>query len=312
MREMALDPYEILGVAKDASQDEIKRKYREIAKKNHPDLNPGDAGAEARFKEASQAYDILGDAEKRGKFDRGEIDASGQARPEQQFYRQYAEADPSGKYHRYESFSDMGDLGGVFDDLFGGRRQRGGAAGAGGEFRMRGGDVRYQMTVDFMEAANGARRRVAMPDGRSLDIAIPKGLKDGQTLRLKGQGQPGIGGGPAGDALVTISVEPHKFFERRGDDIHVTLPVTLHEAVLGAKVKVPTIGGAVALTIPENANTGDVLRLKGRGVAPASGPAGDQYVTLKLVLPEQPEEKLKTFLRDNPGQAYHPRKDMGV
>lgn len=306
---MALDPYKLLGVSKDASQDEIKRKYREIAKKNHPDLNPGDAAAETRFKEANQAYDILGDAEKRAKFDRGEIDATGQERPEQQYYRQYAESDPSGKYHRRSSYSDMEGLGGVFDDLFGGRRGR--RTSGGGNIRMRGADARYQLTVGFMEAVNGAKRRVTMPDGRTLDINIPKGFKDGQTLRLKGQGQPGVGGGSAGDALVTVTVGPHPYFERRGDDIHVTLPITVHEAVLGAKVKVPTIGGAVTLTIPENANSGDVLRLKGRGVTPASGQAGDQYVSLKIVLPDQADDALKTFLREHPNTAFDPRKDMG-
>ncbi len=316
-RKMALDPYKVLGVGKDADQDEIKRKYREIAKKNHPDLNPGDEAAEARFKEASQAYDIVGDPEKRAKFDKGEIDASGQERPEQQYYRHYAESDPSGKYHRYETFSDIGDMGDVFDDLFGGRRGAragrgpGGAGAGGGGIRMRGADARYQLTVDFLEAANGAKRRVTMPDGRNLDINIPKGLEDGQTLRLKGQGQPGIGGGPAGDALVTVSVTPHKHFERRGRDIHLTLPVTLREAVLGAKVKVPTIGGTVTLTIPEDSNTGDVLRLKGRGVAPASGAAGDQLVTLKVVLPKKADDALKAFLRDRPDDAEDPRAGMG-
>lgn len=313
---MALDPYEVLDVAKDAPQDEIKRKYREIAKKNHPDLNPGDAAAEARFKEASQAYDILGDPERRAKYDSGEIDAGGQERPEPQFYRQYAEADPSGKYHRYETFSDFGDLGGVFDDLFGGRRGRPrGSPGGGTEFRMRGVDARYHLTVDFLEAANGAKRRVTMPDGRSLDINIPKGLRDGQTLRLKGQGRPGMGGGAAGDALVTVTVEPHRFFERRGDDIHLVLPVTLHEAVLGARIKVPTIGGPVSLTIPANSNSGDVLRLKGRGVHPAGGSSegapGDQYVTLKIVLPDTPDDALKAFLHDHPARDADPRKGMG-
>lgn len=305
---MAADPYQVLDIEKTASADEIKRKYREIAKKNHPDLNPGDAAAEARFKEASQAYDILGDEDKRAKFDRGEIDASGQERPEQHFYRQYAENDASGKYHRYETFGDAGDLGGVFDDLFGAGRGRRG----GGQIRMKGGDARYHLNVGFLEAAMGEKRRVTMPDGRAMDISIPRGLKDGQTLRLKGQGQPGIGGGPPGDAYVTITVDPHPHFERRGDDVHLTLPITLHEAVLGAKVTVPTIGGAVTLTVPENSNSGDTLRLKGRGIDPAGGKsAGDQYVTLKIVLPSEPDSDLADYLRDHPGPPQDPRKDLG-
>ena len=311
---MAQDPYAVLGVDKNATDAEIKKKYLQNAKENQPDQNPGDAAAEARFKEASQANAILGDPDTRARFDRGEIDASGQERPEPQFYRPHAEGSAGTKYHRYETFDDLGDLGSVFEDLFRaeGRGARAGAragahagahAGApeGGPFGFgqhgRGHDVRYRLDVDFLDAAHGVSKRVSMPDGRTLDIAIPKGIQNGQTLRLKGQGMPGDGGdgSQSGDAFVTVSVQPHAFFHRDGDDIRVSVPISLREAVLGAKVKVPTIDGPVTLTVPENASTGDVLRLKGRGIR-----SGNQLVTLEIMAPKDGDAELQQFLRDHP------------
>ncbi len=303
---MAKDLYQVLGVVRDASAAEIKKKYRALAKEHHPDLHPGDTAAEQRFKEISQAYAILGDKDKRGQYDRGEIDESGAERPEQHFYRQYADADASGKYHGAEGFGGADDLGDILDGLFGGRG-RGGAR----HYRVRGGDVRYHMSVDFLEAVNGAKKRVTMPDGRTLDISIPAGFRDGQQLRLKGQGQPGVGGAEAGDAYVTIAVEPHAFFERRGDDIHVTVPVTLKEAALGAKVKVPTVTGPVTLTVPAHSNTGAVLRLRGKGVK-RKGATGDQLVRLEVVLPEQPDPALDEFLESWTGGDTDPRRKLGV
>ncbi|HEX7008087.1 MAG TPA: J domain-containing protein [Alphaproteobacteria bacterium] len=297
---MSEDPYAVLGVAKTASADEIRKAYRKLAKKLHPDLNPGDRQAEERFKKVTAAYELLSDPEKRRRFDRGEIDASGAERPPESFYRHYAE---SGSGHRYDSragFADFGDLGDIFADLFGRTGMRGGT-----RVRMQGADVRYQLTVDFLDAVNGAKRRLTMPDGKILDVTIPAGLQDGQTLRLKGQGQPGLGGGPPGDAYVEIRVRPHKLFERKDADIHVELPVTLAEAVLGGKVTVPTVTGPVTMTVPKGSNTGTVLRLREKGVPIGkTGKRGDQYVRLKVVLPDRPDAELEAFVRE--WSAKHP------
>jgi len=297
------DPYTVLGVAKTASADEIKKSYRKLAKQLHPDLNPGNADAAARFKDVSAAYDLVADPEKRGRFDRGEIDASGQERPEAAYYRSYA-GGPQGEKYRAGAGFDPSDL---FADLFG----RGGRA-RGGEFRMRGGDVSYALTVDFVEAAKGASKRLTFPDGRALDVNVPPGTETGQVLRLRGQGGPGIGGGPAGDALIEITVAPHPFFRREGDDVHAELPVTLTEAVEGAKITVPTIDGPVSMTVPAGSNAGTRLRLRGRGVARKGGAAGDQYVTLKLVLPKEPDSALKDFVKSWTGRDYDVRGAAGV
>ena len=296
---MAEDPYKTLGVKREASADEIRRAYRKLAKKNHPDLNPGNKPAEERFKAIASAYDLLSDPEKRARYDRGEIDAAGQERPEQQFYRRYAEGSEGRRYQGGgpgEPEFGAGfpeDLGDILGDFF---RSRGGA-GQGEPIRMRGRDQAYQLTVDFLDAVNGATRRITMPDGKELDVTIPPGIDDGQTLRLRGQGGAGVSGGPPGDALIEIHVTPHPLFRREGRDVHVELPVTLQEAVLGARVEAPTPRGSVTMTIPKHSDTGTRLRLRGRGVA-AHGrqPAGDEYVTLKVVV-GQPDEALEEFLR---------------
>jgi DnaJ-class molecular chaperone len=293
------DPYAVLGVAKTASADEIRKAYRKLAKKLHPDLNPGDKAAEDTFKKVTAAYDLLSDAEKRKRFDAGEIDASGAERPPEHFYRHYAESGPGQRYDSRAGYADFGDLGDIFSDLFG----RGGAGGRG-RARMQGADMRYQLTVDFLDAANGAKKRLTMPDGKTLDVTIPAGLADGQTLRLKGQGEPApaggaAGGGTAGDAYVEIHVAPHKLFERKGQDIHVEVPVSLPEAVLGGKVTVPTVTGPVTMTVPKGANTGTTLRLREKGVLNAkTGKRGDQYVRLKVVLPDRPDAELERLVRD--------------
>mgnify|MGYP000607413925 CR=1 FL=1 len=303
--------YDVLGVSPTADEDELRAAYRKLAKKHHPDLNPGDKAAEETFKNVQTAYDILSDPEKRRRYDAGEIDAQGNETP-RQYYREYAEADGGHPYQSSAGFEDFGD---IFEDLF---RQRGARGQSYGDehvnIRMRGGDVRYTMEVPFLEAVNGAKRRVTMPDGKALDIAIPAGTRDGQILRLRGKGMPGLGGGEAGDAYVEIHVAPHRDFRRDGDNILAELPVALHEAVLGAKVRVPTVSGAVSMTIPAGANTGDTLRLRGKGV-PASGnrAAGDQIVTLRVMLPETPDDDLKSFLEGwAKDHDYDPRGGTGT
>ena len=305
------DPYSVLGVPRTASEDDIRKAFRQLAKKHHPDLNPGDKAAEAKFKEISQANDLLSDPEKRRRFDAGEIDATGQEVPPRGFYRDQA-GGFGGKYERAGAHDSFVDMGGIFSEMFGERRGFGaGGHGAGG-FDMSGMPVTYSLRVPFLVAARGGKQRVDLPDGKTLDIDIPEGMSDGQTLRLKGQGMPGSQGRPAGDAYVEIRVEPHAFFQTRDNDVHVELPVTLTEAALGGKVRVPTVGGPVMLNVPAGSNTGTSLRLKGRGLLDRrSGQRGDQYVKLKVVLPEQPDEKLKEFLGGwEAGRSYDPRKEM--
>jgi DnaJ-class molecular chaperone len=282
------DPYAALGVAKTATQQEIKRAYKRIARESHPDLNPGDPDAGGRFKAAAAAYDILKDPETRARFDRGEIDAAGQERPERRFYRDFAQTE-GGAYHSSRGYEDFADLSDVFEDLFGARRGRG---AAGGGLRMRGPDRHYAMEVGFREAARGGTRRLTLPDGPALEVRIPEGLADGQTIRLRGKGGPGIGGGEPGDALITVSVAADPVFRREGDDIHIDLPVAVEDAVLGGKVEAPTLDGPVALTVPKGASSGQVLRLRGRGVR-----GGDQLAHIRIVLPPTVDPELEDFFR---------------
>ena len=299
---MATDPYEVLGVKKDASQGDIQKAYRALAKKLHPDLNPGNKQSEERFKEVSAAYDLLGDEKKRARFDSGEIDASGAERPQQrQYYRDFADA--SSQYSSDEGFADF-----ATDDILS-QILRG--QGRGGAVNMRGADRQYQLELDFLGAVNGETRHITLPDGSALDVRIPAGTRDGQTLRLRGKGGPGIGKGPPGDAYVEVTVRPHRIFSRDGDDIRVELPISLSEAVLGGKVTVPTPTGSVTMTVPKWSNTGTVLRLKGKGVARAGGGSGDELVSLKIVLPEKPDAELESFIAKwGGGGAYNPRQAM--
>jgi len=303
------DPYTVLGVSKTASEDEIRQAFRKLAKKHHPDLNPGNKEAEAKFKEISQANEILSDPAKRRRFDAGEIDASGQETPPRGFYQDEAGGPSGRKYYRAGGHEDFVDMGGIFSEMFG--QRRGGAQGFEG-FDMGGLPVSYTLAVAFLVAARGGKQRVTLPDGRTLDIDVPEGTSDGTTLRLKGQGMPGTKGQPAGDAYVEIRVQPHAFFEPRDNDIHVEVPVTLTEAVLGSRIKVPTVGGSVMLSVPAGSNTGTTLRLKGRGLLDRkSREHGDQYVKLKVVLPDKPDDKLKAFLDSwEAGKAQDPRQAM--
>jgi DnaJ-class molecular chaperone len=297
------DLYDVLGVQRDAKPEAIRAAYRKLAKKHHPDLNPGKPEAAERFKTISLANEILSDPEKRGRYDRGEIDASGAEKPpERGFYREYGDAGGRTKY-RAEAGFDPEDLESIFGQAF----RAGGGRGARGQgFSARGMDAQYALTVSFLDAANGTVRRLTMPDGQTLDVTIPAGLRDGHILRLRGKGHPGIGGGAPGDALVEITVAPHPRFRREGNDIILALPVTLKEAVLGTALEVPTIKGNVRLTIPAGSGTGTRLRLRGRGIS-----AGHQYVELQVVLPPGDEPELAEFLKTwNPRHATDPRAGM--
>jgi DnaJ-class molecular chaperone len=314
------DPYETLGVARSASQDDIRKAYRKAAKETHPDLNPGKPEAEERFKAINAAYDIVGDADKRKRYDAGEIDETGAERqPERHYYREYAEADPNMRYRpRGASAGDDGSAdarrgfgyGGsgsdadydIFSDLFRGRGERGG-------FRMPPQDVRYTLEIPFLEAVNGTKKVVSMPDGKTLDITIPAGIADGQVLRLKGQGLPGSDG-KIGNAYVEISVAPHAGFKRDGHDISSTLPVSLGEALNGASVRVDTVDGAVDVKVPKGAKDGSKLRLRGKGVPrPKAGGRGDHLVEIRIVPPEDADDTLAQFMAEwEKAHPQNPRK----
>ena len=305
------DPYEVLGVAKGASEAEIKKAFRALAKKHHPDKHEGDASAQKRFQEISGAYDILGDKDKRAQFDAGAIGPDGNPRgfdPRQggTGFRQGnpfgggGGAGPGGFHFSFDNapggaagFED------IFADLMGGQRGRAPPRAAKGE------DFVAAVTVSFDVSAIGGTRRVVLQNGEKIDVKIPAGVKDGQTIRVKGRGGAGRSGGPSGDILLTVSISPHPWKTRDGNDIRMDLPVTLKEAVLGGKVPVPTLTGTVSLSVPPNSNTGTVLRLKGKGIAAKDGP-GDLYVRLVISAPDKPDESLKTFL-EGWGITYDPR-----
>ncbi len=304
---MARDPYAVLGVDKKAADADIKDAYRRLVKSSHPDLHPGDQAAEERFKELTAAYDLLGDPDKRAKYDRGEIDAAGAERRPHADYRHYADTGGGRTYYSTGGAGDPDDMSDILSEMF--RQRQAGARGGRGRVRMRGSDVRYNLTIAFLEAINGTKQRVTMPGGGALDISIPKGVRDGQVLRLKGKGLPGLGGGAQGDALIAVAVTPHPTFVRTGDDIQIELPVTLSEAINGSRVRVPTVSGPVHLTIPKHANSGNTLRLKGKGV-PGKG---DQLVTLKVVLPDAPDADLEDAVRRaEQTRPYDPRRAMGL
>jgi DnaJ-class molecular chaperone len=308
---MAQTPYEVLGVKSDASPDEIRKAYRKLAKQLHPDLNPGKPEAEARFKNVTAAYDLLSDADKRARYDRGEIDESGAERPHYS-YRPHAEGAQGWKYGAQGEMdpADLEDLFAMFGS--GARRGRGPRGGPGGEqFAMPGGDRLYTLTVDFVEAAAGAKRRISLAPDNWLDVTIPPGIEEGQTLRLKGKGDAGFGGGPSGDALIEVHVAPHSYFRRDGDNILVELPVSLAEAVLGGRITVPTVTGPVAMTIPKGSDSGAQLRLRGKGIHRRGAPEGDQIVTLKVVIGDSGDADLAAFLETwAPKHPTDPRRGM--
>jgi len=314
---MSNDPYAALGLKKSASDAEIKKAYRKIVKTSHPDLNPDDAGAEERFKAAAAAYDLLKDPEQRARFDRGEIDASGQERPEHAYYKQYAGAEGN-PYQGQSGFGGQGfdnaeDMSSFFDEYLRGRGGRSGPGFGGQEFHAHGSDRHYRLEVPFMDAVLGATTPLTLPDGKALEVNIPRGIRDGQTLRLRGKGEPGMGKGEPGDALITIHVAEHPTFKRDGDTIRVTLPISIDEAVLGGKVEVPTITGKVKMGIPKGASSGKVLRMKGKGVMGRGGKRGDQLVELKIVLPTEIDTDLAEFMEGwRKTHGYDPRKGMKI
>lgn len=284
------DPYATLGLARNASEAEIKSAYRKLAKELHPDRNKDNPKASERFSEVTHAYDLLSDKEKRGQFDRGEIDADGN--PRMPFGAGGFNGGFGGRQAGPQDFGGFGgenvDLGDLFEGLFGGRTgARGGSAGFGRRPPpppQRGANAAYRLKVAFADAATLKPQRITLGDGKTIDLSLPAGLEDGTQMRLKGKGQPGPAG--PGDALVTIEVDSHPFFRREGDDIRLDLPVTLDEAVNGAQVKVPTVDGPVMLKVAPGSGSGKVLRLKGRGFSKKGGGRGDQLVTLEIQLPE--------------------------
>ncbi len=320
------DPYQILGVAKDASHADVKKAFRKLAKQHHPDQNPNDPKAKERFSEANTAYEILGDEKKRGQFDRGEIDAEGKPRhPGFEGFSRGAggfgqgagpggfRRGPGGAEHFEFNFGGGGgagfDAADIFSDLFGGRAPRG-----AGRQQMRepGADIALETQISLETALHGGKARVLMPTGKTLEVNIPAGVEEGKQIRLRGQGQPSETGGPAGDAMVTVRFEKHGLFRIEGRDLRLDLPITLYEAVLGAKVESPTLGGKVELTLPPHSNSGRTLRLRGKGLPSAGGqPAGDLLVTLRVVLPEGAsadlEEMMRRWKTDKP---YDPRAEL--
>lgn len=298
-------PYEVLGVKPNASAEEIRKAYRKLAKQFHPDLNPGKPEAEARFKSISAAYDLLSDPEKRARYDRGEIDESGAERP-RHYYRSHAEGAQGWKYQP-EGEMDLGDLEDLFAAFGSGGRGR---PGRGGGFRAHGMDRHFTLTVDFVTAATGGKQRLSLAPEEWLDVTIPAGIEQGQVLRLRGKGGSGFSGGQPGDALIEVHVSPHPVFRRDGDNILLELPVSLAEAVLGARVSVPTVTGPVTMTIPKGSDAGRQLRLRGKGIQRKTNP-GDQIVTLRVSIGRSSDPELAEFLEKwAPQHPVDPRQGM--
>ena len=304
---MAQDPYLELGVPRTASAAELKRAFHKLAKQYHPDANPGDKAAEERFKRVSAAFDIVGDADKRRKFDAGEIDADGRDVPRGFSGNPFGQGGGGfrGGPGAGAQFEDV-DLGDILGEMFGGRNGRGGGFGGGG-FNARGGDVRARLDIDIEEAIAGAKRRLAFSDGRTLEVTIPKGAADGQVLRLKGQGAPGRAG--PGDALIELAIRPHAIYRRDGDNLIMDLPVSVPDAVLGGKVEAPTPDGAVTLSIPPGSNSGSTLRLKGKGMVGAGGRRGDLMARIQVTLPDKPDAELTRIAEQwRTERPYTPRR----
>ena len=318
-----MDLYQRLGIKRGATEPEIKKAYRSLAKQLHPDRNKDNPKANERFSQITQAYDLLSDKDKRARYDRGELDEEGN--PKFAGYgggggggprpggSPFGGGPPPGGGFDTAQAADLSDL---FEGLFGGAQPGGGGRpGGGSPFGRRsppppqkGADVAYRLKVPFVDAATLKPQRVTLAGGRTLDLKLPNGVEDGAKIRLAGQGQEGAGG--KGDAIVQIEIAPHPFYTRDGNNIRLTLPVTLTEAVLGAKVKVPTPDGAVMLSIPKGATSGKVMRLKERGFTDKAGKRGDVLVTLAIDLPAG-DTALEKFAADWTGGG-NPRASLGV
>jgi DnaJ-class molecular chaperone len=306
---LASDPYQELGVSRGATADEIRKAFRKLAKQHHPDANPGNKESEERFKRVSAAFDLLGDVEKRKKFDAGELDADGR---ETMRGGPWGGGGGGGPFRqgpggaRAESFDGV-DLGDILSEMMGRGGRSGGAQGGFGGFAQRGADVRARLDIDLEEAIAGGKKRIAFSDGRTIDVTIPKSAQEGQTLRLKGQGSPGRAG--PGDAFIEISIKPHPVFRHEGEALVMDLPVAVYDAVLGGKVEAPTPDGPVTLTVPKGSNTGARLRLKGRGLPDAQGRRGDLFARLVVTLPDASDAELEAFATTwRKERAYKPRR----
>src|SRR6201991_3804774 len=316
------DPYEVLGVQRGASAAAIKSAYRKLAKKHHPDANKNDPKSAARFSEINSANEIIGDEDKRKQFDRGEIDAEGKPR-----FQGFPGGGARGAAGGFESHGfrtggagpsgfGSGGFEDILNSMFGGAGARGARPGAGGTFEFDPGgialdlDLNVAMTVSLEEAVKGAEKRVRLPTGKELNVKIPAGVTSGQQIRLKGQGETAPGHRP-GDLLITVTIAPHPFFKVDGSDVRVDLPIALYEAVLGGKVRVPTLGSAVELSIPKNTSSGRTFRLKGKGL-PKAGGTGDLYVTTRIMLPDGNDADLEALMQKwRDGHPYNPRRDLG-
>lgn len=298
-------PYEILGVTPTASDDDIRKAYRKLAKQLHPDLNPGDAASAERFKLVTAAYDLIGDLEKRRRYDAGEIDADGNERAQQwadrSYYRDYADAG-SARYENAHGYGDFSEEGDILAEFL--RRS------ASARANRRGEDLHYQLGVSLAEAIKGGQKRITMPGGSVIDVTIPAGMTDGRILRLAGKGAPGAGTGGSGDALIEIEVLPDLRFSQDGGNLTIDVPISLAEAVRGGRIRVPTPTGTVEMMVPARSSSGTKLRLKGQGAPIGSGTRGDDYVRLSIVLPQDPDPALEAFVEGwDSGRDHNPRED---
>lgn len=315
------DPYSVLGVAKSANEGDIKKAFRQLAKKYHPDQNKDDPGAQQRFAEVNQAYEIVGDKDKRAQFDRGEIDAEGKQKFQSRGFDGFSGFEDFGATGGTRGFrssgSTSGGAAGGFDDIlndilggFGGRggarggagQGAGGSAGASGARARRaspskGANADLMAAVSLEDILNSGKAQVTLPSGKTVNVTLPKGVVEGEKIRLKGQGHPGDQGGPAGDALIEVRFKTHKLFDVKGSDLHLDLPITLYEAILGAKIRTPTLTGAVNLTIPENTSSGKTMRLKGKGLPTKNGGHGDLLVKIQIMLPPHGDDELDTLMK---------------